>query len=150
MLRLIARLGTRPSPSLAPRIAPLRALATRSEMAARKLALQQPFPALAADLWTSIETGMRGVLEVNEGLRLHRGPMSVDIVLPDGRKFALSADEASRTVTFVTAKAGTAWTYELTRVASGELLWVHPKDGHSLMEHLSRELVYHCKGYPSF
>ena len=124
---------------------PARALATRAEMEERRRAQVTPFPLLVSNLFTQIEDGVSQMRSCNEGFVVTRNSSELILTTADSKNFVISIDVDTQTVTFTAVKSGQPYAY---KHSNG--LWISVKDGHFLLEHLARELVYHCKGFPTF
>jgi frataxin-like iron-binding protein CyaY len=130
----------------------VRSFATRSEIAARAARAKAPFSGLVSALYAKIDTGLADIKEANPGFIVKRDGLEMAMTLTQGnhagKTFMLTADEASRTVSFTSPKTGERFDYTFDPNKNGE--WVSARDGTMLIEHLARDLVYHCKGYPNF
>ncbi len=148
-----------------------RTLATRAEIAARKAGAKEDFPLLVDQLFSRVQSAIAegGMLEKNKGMRLGRGeppgeggvassaatsspssPPTFYIETGTGVTFRFEADLAAKEVTMTSTKlAGSKGQlrYAFNRV-SGH--WECVEDKHFLVELLTRDLVYACKGYPAF
>lgn len=123
-------------------------MATRAEMAARAVPAKHPFEPQFADLCGQITRGLGDMTASNAGFRVEQtSPLSLVIHTgAAGREFVFTADPLTRKVCFVSPKNGMFYyVWDPTRQA-----WVHETDSHYLIELFTRDLIYYCKGYPTF
>lgn len=160
----------RPVRVLGPAAVCARPLATRAEIAARKAGGKEDFPLLVDQLFSRVERAIAegGMLEKNAGMRLGRGEPPGEggaastpstsppshptffIETGTGVTFRFEADLAAKEVTMTSTKlAGSKGQlrYVFNRM-NGQ--WECVEDKHFLVELLTRDLVYSCKGYPNF
>lgn len=127
-----------------------RPLATRAELEARRRTADVPFEAHAAELLQRLLTGLQSMVETNSGaMVVERGEGGLVIRVGD-KAFTLTVDASSKAVAYASPKAGhTGGPLQYKHDArTGQ--WTNTTDGHLLLELLSRDLIYHAKGYPNF
>lgn len=134
------------------RAVPVARMATRSELAARAVAATRPLPGLFTELVARIDGAVAGMAAVNAGFGTRQPDASTYEIHTGnaGKTFQLYLTESEpRKLCFVTPKSGEVL-YYVWDAARAE--WVHDgkTDRHLLIEMLARDLVYLCKGYPSF
>lgn len=139
-----------------------RTFATRSEIAARAARQNAPFGQLVSSLFDNVEKGLADILASNPGFTVARTCDNLAMTLGEGqhkgKSFVLAVDEASRVVSYTSPKTGERFDYCFDASRSGgtgnDFSWSQwlssRKDGTLLVEHLARDLVYYCKGYPNF
>lgn len=134
----------------------VRQFTTRSERLRQMQAKSVPCKQQFDELFTSIENGLHGMKEANAGFHWTRENNGLRLVIHtgiDGKKFIIEgADNGPNgcKVMLDTPKAshsGGAHTYT-KNFTSG--FWESETDKHFLQELLARDLIYFCKGYPSF
>lgn len=131
-----------------------RGLATRAELEARKKAASVPFEQQACALMDKIVSGLSDMVTSNGGAMTmsRHGPREgggVTITAGD-KTFALGIDAGSKMVTYTSPKAAHAGGPLFYTLDARTGQWVSTQDGHYLLELLSRDLIYHAKGYPTF
>jgi hypothetical protein len=133
--------------------ATVRALATRAERAARQVAAVDPSVILA--LFDRLEAGAAPVVAANAGrVRVTRDDRSLRIEGPDGKGYIVSAESTDpptvrlqSTSSTGLAKSEAHYDYRF-QPASGQ--WECTTDKHFLLELLTRDVVYHFQGVPSW
>lgn len=109
------------------------------------------FPDRVAQLFEKLEAGLKGMVEHNVGFAVQKQGRFDSLTVVTGvagrGNFSISSDTAQSTVTLVSPKDGGQHTYRYD-VRSGQ--WVDVSNGHFLLELLTRDIIYICKGYPSF
>jgi hypothetical protein len=127
---------------------PCATFATRAELAERAKAASEPFDAQVGRLFDALAAGLGDMAAVNAGFSVQRdGPRSLTIDGGNGKAFTLTAEPASRRVCLNTPKHANVY-YVPDSARPG--VWVGAADGHFLVELLTRELIYHLKGFPTF
>ena len=125
-----------------------RGLATRAERAAAQAAAaaRPGLPQMHA-LFARLEAGLVGMAQANAGFSVRRAEGGSALVIDTGRDvLQVTADAAAGRVTYSSPKVGHGGgliTYRLD-AATGE--WCCEKDGHFLIELLTRELIFHRPG----
>lgn len=130
-----------------------RGLATRAERAARQAAAVDP--AVIPALFDRLEAGAAPVVAANAGrVRVTRDDRSLRIEGPDGKGYIVSAESADpptvrlqSTSSTGLAKSEAHYDY---RFAPESGQWVCTTDKHFLLELLTRDVVYHFQGVPSW
>ena len=150
-------------------MAQCRALATRAELAERarratdaSAGAADAFRAQVAAFYSAVTAAVQPMVEANPGLRVERGEADgggalLRIVTAGGGadsttrdacvEFLLAAEPASLHLKYTSPRSGGMANYEWDpRVGA----WVDHHDRHLLVENLARDLIFCCKGYPSF
>lgn len=129
-------------------------MATRAEIEARKNSAAVPFEQQAAALMDKVVAGLQDMVASNGGVmamsRQGQGEGGGVVITAGDKTFSLGVDAGSKVVTYASPKAahaGGPLSYTLD-ARTGQ--WTSPQDGHYLLELLSRDLIYHAKGYPTF
>jgi hypothetical protein len=122
--------------------------ATRAELAARGKAASEPFGMQVGRLFDQLAAGVADMAAVNAGFCVERdGAERLTIDGGNGRLFTLTSEPAARRVCLTTPKHANVY-YVVDPAQPGT--WIGAADRHFLVELLTRELIYHCKGFPSF
>jgi frataxin-like iron-binding protein CyaY len=124
-----------------------RGMASRSERDASRLRAAIPFPQVAASLFDNVQAATKDMVASNAGFSVAVSGPELKIVTGNGDKvFRLTADPVAETVCLNSPKNGLFYyKYDPSRQT-----WVHIQDGHFLVELLTRDLIYYCKGFPTF
>lgn len=86
----------------------------------------------------------------NPGFTVARSdPNTITITTGTGADFTLASDPAAQRISLTSPKVAQGRTGLLVYKYAGDQ-WVNETDGHFLIEMLTRDLIYHCKGYPNF
>jgi hypothetical protein len=131
-------------------------------MEARRKAGPPPFDQQAAELVEKLHAGLQGMVDSNQGnMEVTRQGTGLT-VHAYGKVFSIGVERQGSTggqeaegqgqgvVTYASPKTGHAGgplSYTLD-AKTGQ--WTNTSDGHYLLELLSRDLIYHAKGYPTF
>lgn len=148
---MVARWAHRPVLALPARasLPVVRTMATRTELAARAAIANTPFEPHVKKLFDTIVAGVNPMKSDNPGLRVERtDDTALTVHTGNGDKaFSFAAEPEAKRVWFMTPKTGQVYYYQFD-AATGQ--WKNDKDKHLLIELFTRDLIYLCKGYPSF
>lgn len=128
-------------------------LATRSERAAKQAPTNDPL--IVQKLFDKLQAGMAPVIAANAGrVKVERDEAVLRLAGPDGKGFIISTESMTPPTIRLQSTASTG-------LAKSEMFynyryqpnidqWVCVTDGHFLLELLTRDVVYHFNGVPSW
>jgi hypothetical protein len=101
-------------------------------------------------LFEQVQNATKEMVESNEGFSVQRSSGGAGLAIATGqpnKTFTFSYDPATDLLCFMTPKTGNFHYY---RYDVPTAQWVDTTNAHFLLELLTRDLIYYCKGFPKF